>query len=514
MKILNRSILTLTAITAFFSGRELFFSESQSTFIDKDLEQQDSFSFEKAKLSLAHQDSHLFDTPAQIPSPRTNYKVRFDIYKQTIVGNINTSQEDAQGVIRVGGDFDRGTFCFAIKDRVITDGVAIYPRERICYIIESVTSEGYVKWVKKKLSDIACVDLPQDNTVEIAKGGGGAAVTTAVSLVTTQENVPILNSREIAKTVLYLDFIGGKVQDPLWNGGKVMYVSPANYNLDQIKTVYSVVAERYAAFNINVTTDPQRYANAPVGNRMRIILTTTPVVAGYGGYSFIGSLRNAGRGIFSSSVPCFTFVQSVGNAKNAGEVTAHELGHTFGLNHDSTTILGSSKYYYGQGVWAPIMGCVYTRAVAQWSKGEYNQANNKEDDINIIASTPNTGFTSSTNDKDPIILGESLSVSDIICPDKSRYFSYESTTAGTLQLNVSVPFHGALNAAIELRDGSNTSVLNKVNTANNLSTQMNTLITPGKYIIRVYGEGEGYPKTTGYSSYGSIGSFVLTGTLK
>ena len=30
------------------------------------------------------------------------------------------------------------------------------------------------------------------------------------------------------------------------------------------------------------------------------------------------------------------------------------------------------------------MGIGYTRQITQWSKGEYNLANNQEDDVNII----------------------------------------------------------------------------------------------------------------------------------
>jgi len=47
-----------------------------------------------------------------------------------------------------------------------------------------------------------------------------------------------------------------------------------------------------------------------------------------------------------------------------------------------------ATYYAGQGNgatgWAPIMGVGYNKQLVQWSKGEYANANNTQDDIQII----------------------------------------------------------------------------------------------------------------------------------
>jgi hypothetical protein len=305
----------------------------------------------------------------------------------------------------------------------------------------------------------------------------------------------------------------------MWLGGKLIDANPANYTAEQIKTVFDVVSERYAAFDVNVTTDFSKYAKALVGQRMRAVLTSTNVMPGYGGYAYLGSLKYAGTKLYSPGIFCFIFVSNVGTAKNAGEACAHELGHTFGLAHDGTVAPKSSAYYYGHGDWAPVMGVTYYKSIIQWSKGEYALASTKTDDINAIASvvrtgTIATGFVSSDNISSPIVLDGTLSVSDVISNNtNSRYFVINPIASGSLQIDVKIPVYGALNAAVELRDATGLTVLAKANLANSLSTQLTAKVTPGRYVVKVYGEGEGNPLNTGYSSYGSIGSFVISGTL-
>lgn len=443
------------------------------------------------------------DSPIEFMPLYSGGVVRFEIEGIKIQGVINTVRASVDGATRtdrVGGEFDRGTFCFAIVNGTMTSGVVIMPVEEKCYVLEPTPAGGTVTWIPRKLGDLVCKELPV-----IAEGA--TTIATAPSTVTTQEAVPVLDSRPTAKTVLYLDFIGGTIQDPLWNGGKVINAKPAMYTPDQIRQTFAVCAERYAAFNVNVTTDASKYTNAPVKNRMRVVLTTTNVVPGYGGYAFIGSLRNAGTGIFSSNIPCFVFVNMVGNAKNAGEVTAHELGHTFGLSHDGTS---KSAYYSGHGDWAPVMGTAYTKPVVQWSKGEYTNANNRQDDLNIISATPGVGYTSTGT---LTILGGTINTKDVVSNSTTpRCYQISVVSAGSLTVDVKPVTYSGLNATVELLTMGSQSII-KSNPLKDISARIVTPVVPGKYIIRVSGDGEGDVKTTGYTSYSSIGTFVLTGTV-
>ena len=124
------------------------------------------------------------------------------------------------------------------------------------------------------------------------------------------------------------------------------------------------------------------------------------------------------------------------------------------------------------------------------------------------------GFVNTSNSTTPIVLGGSLLASDVISNSTTaRYFAVNVVSAGSLTLDVRVPQYGGLNAAIEVRDASGLTVLGKSNNPTDISTRIQTAVKPGKYIVKVYGEGDLDPKTSGYSAYGSIGSFVLAGTL-
>ena len=72
----------------------------------------------------------------------------------------------------------------------------------------------------------------------------------------------------------------------------------------------------------------------------------------------------------------------LGQGTDEAEAASHEAGHTLNLYHDGSS---TASYYTGQGSgansWAPIMGVGYSSNVVQWSKGEYQNANNLEDDL-------------------------------------------------------------------------------------------------------------------------------------
>lgn len=101
---------------------------------------------------------------------------------------------------------------------------------------------------------------------------------------------------------------------------------------------------------------------------------------GAGGVAFISSWNWAG------DVPVWVFYNELPNtAKAVAEATSHEFGHAVGLSHDGVT---GSAYYEGHGEgetgWPPIMGAAYHRNVTQWSRGEYEGANNRNNDIDTI----------------------------------------------------------------------------------------------------------------------------------
>ena len=98
-------------------------------------------------------------------------------------------------------------------------------------------------------------------------------------------------------------------------------------------------------------------------------VTVAPVA---GGVAFNNTFRESGEPV------CWNFYRGNGGAV----VISHEVGHTFGLHHDDTTTQG---YYGGHGsgamTWGPIMGSPYSQNICQWSKGDYTNANQHQDDL-------------------------------------------------------------------------------------------------------------------------------------
>jgi len=209
-----------------------------------------------------------------------------------------------------------------------------------------------------------------------------------------------LHSKPGSNRVIYLDFDGHTITGTAWNSS----VDPVNvtaYDTDGNAAVFSTaeqdvvhevwarVAEDYAAFDVDVTTQQpaQDAINRTDANDQqygtRVLIDPTgwyQTDCGCGGVAYIGVYDNAGQ--HDSYQPALVFTKGVGTgAKNLAEAASHEAGHNVGLGHDGTATVG---YYEGHGSWAPIMGVGYYRGISQWSKGEYSGANNTEDDYNVI----------------------------------------------------------------------------------------------------------------------------------
>ncbi|MBQ7029166.1 MAG: hypothetical protein IJN32_02880, partial [Thermoguttaceae bacterium] len=179
------------------------------------------------------------------------------------------------------------------------------------------------------------------------------------------------------QNVIYLHFAGADGTG--WDGlahPALDLDGSAGYGVSELKFIQEVwarVAEDYAPFNVNVTTDPNVWANATNGVRC--------VIGGYsssaGGLSYVGCFG-------TSKQDNYVYPLSLGlSAKNVAEAAAHEIGHAMGLSHDGYE---HNEYYGGNGLWGPIMGTGYGATITQWSDGSYVNATNMEDDVAIIAS--------------------------------------------------------------------------------------------------------------------------------
>ncbi|MDZ4794732.1 MAG: zinc-dependent metalloprotease family protein [Bacteroidota bacterium] len=192
-----------------------------------------------------------------------------------------------------------------------------------------------------------------------------------------------------ANSVILLDFDGHIVSNTSWNYNGDINCAPANLTRDEINEVIDRVSNDYSPFNVTVTTSQSEYDAANPYKRMRVIVTETYEWFGQsGGVSFIGSFT------WGNNTPCFVFSSLLNyNIKKITEAVSHEVGHTFGLYHQSTydvSCINISEYNYGQGTgetgWAPIMGLGYYRNVTLWYNGPNSYGcSNLQDEVPKIA---------------------------------------------------------------------------------------------------------------------------------
>lgn len=354
-----------------------------------------------------------------------------------------------------------------------------------------------------------------------------AAVSSGTRSAGTQAAVPALRSRTNAKGVLYLDFDGAVVTDPFWASGATINALPSQLSSEKITDIWKVMAEDFRPFDVNVTTVESDYTNGKIGSRMRCIFTpTVDAKPTAGGVAHLGSFK------WSGTTPCWAFNGTGSSATSSTAVHyasmtgSHELGHTFNLRHDGdTSQTGQSKEYYGghgTGVtsWGPIMGDTPTASVIQWSKGEYANANNTEDDLATISGSYFAlGYTvddyansTALAQNIPQLTKGTISAAGVIETSADLDLFRLDCGNGTL----SVSSAGAspepnLDAKLSLLNSAG-AVVATADPTGTLAASLSSAVSQGIYYLRVAPSSEPNGSTVGYTTYGSIGAYTLSGT--
>ena len=367
------------------------------------------------------------------------------------------------------------------------------------------------------------------------------------------------HSRPGAANVLFLDFDGHIVSGTAWNGTDgvnrdpipaVAFSTDSDYSTYSdaeqlaIKRIWQRIAEDYAPFNIDVTTEEPatfgtRTARALITRNTDANSVTNPASTA-GGVAYVNVFASSSYAYYS---PAWIYANNLSYREDyIAEAAAHEIGHNMGLSHDGKT--DGTEYYNGHGTgetsWAPIMGTGYGRNVSQWSKGEYALANNTQDDLSIIAGkltyrTDDAGGTPATTAYLQVETnGAILATTPDTDPANAR-----TANKGVLERNTDIDVYSFLTDTGTVRlaaipwvspadtRGGNTdlrmrlldaggAVLADADPADQTGASIVTNLAAGQYFVELRGVGTGNPTNTtptGYTVYGSIGQYFITGSV-
>ena len=351
-----------------------------------------------------------------------------------------------------------------------------------------------------------------------------------------------LHSNPGADKTIYLNFVGETLTSAsaLVTDNELSSITVPPYSTDadpgfsdeELRTIQEIwqrVAEDYSPFAVDVTTEPvaqdriTRSGSTDLNYGTEVLFA--PLLPEWNcicsGVGYQKSFFDVG----DSFKPAVVFHQ-------AGRIGAHLLADAasqqlgLAMNLDPDGIAGGE--YGGQGDspvngWVPIMADQLSgRPLSQFSKGEYNGATNRQDDFKVITDLglplrpDEAGGTIATAKELPLqsTSGRStLAFDGIITSATDTDVFYIRAGMGLLDVRVDPAAVGAnADLVLTLRDPAG-NVLQSSNPSQNLSAAVSRQITtPGLYYLEVSSTGEGDPAVTGYSSYGSVGAYALTGS--
>ncbi len=446
----------------------------------------------------------------------------------TARGTVELVQRDADGNLSlVQGHLSEPTPGFFFFNKAAQPGVAgaffgnaRFDNNPVAYRAEPIGPGGASMLVPRRIDQVMCLGMPlkkagpAENAPQTYPNPAPAPV--------YNNNVVSLQSLPGAKAVVYLDFNGGPGP---WLGWGNFPALPSGDTNDQIRDLWQRVAEDYQGFNVNITTDILVFQAAPANSRQHVMVTpTTTAAPSAGGVSFEGSF-NSGADYVN-----WAFYTT---GKDGAEVVSHEVGHTVGLSHMGQNVPNSSggtthnEYYLGQGSgdvsWAPIMGAGYYCNLSQWSKGDYSYPSNTEDQLSIIANNNNNVAYRADDDGSTFAAAKYLEiqndnsvVNEGIIETTGDVDAYRFTVTASSSVSITVnPVNASPNLDIlaSIYKSDDSTLVASANPATTLPATVTATLPAGDYTLKVTSTGYGDPLQTGYSNYGVLGAYLISGTV-
>ncbi|BBL58573.1 PKD domain-containing protein [Methylomonas koyamae] len=381
--------------------------------------------------------------------------------------------------------------------------------------------------------------MPDNRITEVnrANAATAAGIDTFSATAATNTDPFTLHSKPGSNRTVYLDFNGYQASNSAWYSGTLTAkpydtdANPSGFSTaeqNNIREIWQRVAEDYAPFDVDVTTqEPAADALRRTGSSdavygVRVAVTQSmPELCSQscGGVSYINVFSYYSSSNPDYYNPVWVFFDKLGGGypKYVADAVSHEVGHALNLTHDGTS---TTSYYAGQGSgatgWAPIMGVGYYQPLTQWSKGEYPDANNPQDDIAVIAAAgaPQRAddFGNTTATAAPLSGTSSAVLQTGIIERRTDVDLFTFFTDGG-----SVQFSAASGSSTPNLDislkllNSQGSTLVSANPADTLSATLTATLAAGQYFLQVDGTGYG-DLSTGYSDYASVGQYQITGS--
>ena len=353
--------------------------------------------------------------------------------------------------------------------------------------------------------------------------------------------LPQLTSNPTANHKLYLNFTGATIAS--W-GSYAPGTTPAydqdgdpttfsSGELDSMQQIWARVAEKYSAFNIDVTTINPGSQHFVANDSVQVVIGGNG--SWYGPAGGVAYTNSYVSGYGSNTAFVFPYYLVNGTPKYVGEAASHEPGHLFGLNHQSTYSgrVKTAEYSFGNypgtgpgagaGYSSPTMGNSYYADRGMWWKGQSSQGSTViQDDMSVLGSK-NFGYrlalsnTSISTAAAATVVQGNLSGSGIIRTMSDQNFYSFSTPGGPATINMNAARYinssgsaitiGNLDSKLELFSSSGSLVATAATRASNAAPSLDETLSlnldPGTYYLAAESQG----------NYGDIGQYTLGGSL-